>query len=176
VLAEILEHTGDSTRTQAGVPKGLKRTGKFRSVKMPLFIRFTPILEVAPPVAYAIPASDTQVVRVLQLHGIFVDSLTVPERAQTETFVADSTNVSPRPFQGHHEMQLVGHWTTQSRELPRGTYIVRTAQPQGVLVVYLLEPQSDDGLVTWNFFDRELKPGATYPVMRLMNDIPPGSR
>jgi hypothetical protein len=27
------------------------------------------------------------------------------------------------------------------------------AQPLGNLAFYLLEPQSDDGLVTWNFFD-----------------------
>lgn len=176
VVAEILEHTRDSTRTQPGVPKGMRRTGKFRSVRMPVFVRFNPTLEVAPPVAYAISPSDTQVVRILQIHGIFVDSLTVPARGQAQTFVADSTNISQRPFQGHHEMQLVGHWTTGSRDIPRGTYIVRTAQPQGVLVVYLLEPQSDDGLVTWNFFDRELKPGANYPVMRLMTDPRPASR
>jgi hypothetical protein len=176
VVAEILEHTRDSTRTQAGVTKGLRRTGKFRSVRMPLFVRFNPTLEVAPPLAYAISPSDTQVVRVLQLHGIIVDSLTVPARAQAQIFVADSTNISQTPFQGHHEMHLVGHWTIGSRDIPRGTYIVRTAQPQGVLVVYLLEPQSDDGLVTWNFFDGELKPGANYPVMRLMNDPRPASR
>jgi hypothetical protein len=30
----------------------------------------------------------------------------------------------------------------------------------------MLEPQSDDGLVTWNFFDAELKPGGTYPVFK----------
>jgi len=143
---------------------------------MPLLVRFNPTLNVTPPVAYAIPVSDSQVVRLLQLHGIFVDSLTALERVQAQTFVADSTIVSPRPFQGHHEMQLVGHWTTESRDIPRGTYIVRTAQAQGVLVVYLLEPQSDDGLMTWNFFDRELKPGANYPVMRLMTDPRSASR
>jgi hypothetical protein len=73
-------------------------------------------------------------------------------------------------------MQLVGHWTSETREIPAGTYIVRTNQPLGIVAVYLLEPQSDDGLVTWNFFDSELKPGATYPVMRLMNDPRPASR
>ena len=73
-------------------------------------------------------------------------------------------------------MQLVGHWTTESREIPAGTYIVRTNQPLGIVAVYLLEPQSDDGLVTWNFFDSELKPAATYPVTRLMSDPRPASR
>ena len=31
------------------------------------------------------------------------------------------------------------------------------AQPLRNLIFYLLEPQSDDGLVTWNFFDTYLK-------------------
>jgi hypothetical protein len=36
-----------------------------------------------------------------------------------------------------------------------------------LLAVYLLEPQSDDGLVTWNFFDSQLKPGGLYPVLKV---------
>ncbi len=176
VIAEILERTGDSTRTQPGVSRGIRRTGRFRSVKMPVFERFKPTLYVIPPVAYAVPSADTQVVRVLRWHGVIVDSLTTASSANAERFIIDSTTVSSRPFQGHHEMSLVGHWSRESREIPRGTYIVRIPQKLRVLAVYLLEPQSDDGLVTWNFFDSELKAGATYPVMRLMNDPRPAFR
>jgi len=53
--------------------------------------------------------------------------------------------------------------------LPPGTYVIRCDQPLGVLAVYLLEPRSDDGLVTWNIFDRELRVGGTYPVMRILH-------
>ncbi|MHB8095905.1 MAG: hypothetical protein ACYDH0_13315, partial [Candidatus Aminicenantales bacterium] len=35
---------------------------------------------------------------------------------------------------------------------------VRTAQPLGSLAAYLLEPESDDGLFVWNFFDRDVVP------------------
>ena len=48
-----------------------------------------------------------------------------------------------------------------------GTLLVRTAQPLGALAVYLLEPGSEDGLATWNFFDSELKEGGDFPVVRL---------
>jgi Zinc carboxypeptidase len=176
VVSEVLERTGDSTRTQAGVPKGTRRTGRFRSVKMPVFDRFKPTLSVSPPVAYAIPASDTQAVRVLRLHGVIVDSLSTAASARTEKFIVDSTIVSPRLFQGHHEVRLVGRWASEARELGAGTYVVRTSQPLGIVAVYLLEPQSDDGLVTWNFFDRALTSGAGYPVLRLMNDPRPAAR
>jgi hypothetical protein len=176
VVAEDLERTGDSTRTQPGVPKGLRRTGRFHAVKMPVFDRFKPTLFAPPPVAYAIAASDTQAVRLLRLHGIVVDSLSGAATVQASNFIVDSTIISPRPFQGHHEARVVGRWMAEPRELRAGTYIVRTGQPLGILLVYLLEPQSDDGLVTWNFFDGALTSGAAYPVLRLMNDPRPVSR
>jgi len=176
VVAEDLERTGDSTRTQPGVPKGLRRTGRFHAVKMPVFDRFKPTLFAPPPVAYAIAASDTQAVRLLRLHGIVVDSLSAAASAQADNFVADSTTFSPRAFQGHHEARVVGRWMSEPRELRARTYIVRTRQPLGILLVYLLEPQSDDGLVTWNCFDGALTSGAAYPVLRLMNDPRPVSR
>lgn len=173
VVAEILEQTGDSTRTQAGVPKGTRRTGKFRSVKMPVFDRFKPTLSVRPPVAYSIAATDTQAVRLLRLHGVVVESLAKSTSVRAEKFIIDSVAISPRVFQGHHEARLTGRWVSEPRELPAGTYIVETGQPLGIVAVYLLEPQSDDGLVTWNFFGGALISGATYPVLRLMNDSPP---
>jgi hypothetical protein len=115
-------------------------------------------------------------VRVLRLHGIVVDSLSGAASARAEKFIVDSTIVSPRLFQGHHEVRLVGRWASEARELGAGTYVVRTSQPLGIVAVYLLEPQSDDGLVTWNFFDRALTSGAGYPVLRLMNDPRPAAR
>ncbi len=45
--------------------------------------------------------------------------------------------------------------------------MVPTAQPLGDLAVYLLEPRSEDGLATWNFFDAELTVGGDFPVLRL---------
>jgi hypothetical protein len=54
-----------------------------------------------------------------------------------------------------------------------GTYVIRMAQPLANLAAYLLEPQSNDALVLWNFFDRYLVPQwgrgfNEYPVYRLM--------
>ena len=37
--------------------------------------------------------------------------------------------------------------------------IVQTAPPLGTLAVFLLEPESDDGLATWNFFDAVIAEG-----------------
>ena len=54
--------------------------------------------------------------------------------------------------------------------LAAGTYIVRVGQPLGVVAMYLLEPESDDGLVTWNIIEEGLSAGLTYPIYRVTND------
>ena len=82
-------------------------------------------------------------------------------------FYIDSTVVAPRPFQGHREMRIHGKWRSATRTVKPGSFIVEMNQPLSLLAVYLLEPQSDDGLVTWNFFDASLKPGGEYPVMKV---------
>jgi hypothetical protein len=46
---------------------------------------------------------------------------------------------------------------------------VSTAQPRGALIVYFLEPESDDGLTTWNYFDQTLKKGGRFPVTRIFD-------
>jgi hypothetical protein len=44
------------------------------------------------------------------------------------------------------------------------------------LAAYLLEPESDDGLLAWNFFDRYAVPQwsrepQTYPVYKLLTPV-----
>jgi hypothetical protein len=173
VVAEVMERTGDSTRTQPGVPKGRRRTGKYVTVRMPVFDRFKPTLTIPRPSRYVIASRDTQVVRVLREHGITVTQASQPFGPNNSAvgngyaFMIDSTVVASRPFQGHREMRLVGRWRRETREIAPGSFIVDTAQPRGQLAIYLLEPQSDDGLVTWNYFDAQLRPGGIYPVFKV---------
>jgi hypothetical protein len=177
VVAEIVERTGDSTRTQPGLPRGRRRTGRFVTVKMPVFDRFKPVLVAPRPMRYVLAQSDTQIVRALRTHGITV---TQAGRGQPNAdvigtgyvFTIDSIITSPRPFQGHREVRLTGKWRSESRTILPGSYLVDTAQPLGILAVYLLEPQSDDGLVAWNFYDAQLKPGGLYPVLKI-GGVPP---
>jgi hypothetical protein len=55
------------------------------------------------------------------------------------------------------------------QSLPANSFIVSTAQPRGALIVYLLEPESDDGFATWNFFDKQIRKGGKYPVRRIFD-------
>jgi len=174
VRAEVLERT-DSASAEPGVRKGFRRTGKYATVRMPLFVRFTPTLERVPPVAYALPASDTAIASMLRLHGLTVETLDADLSGIVESFLVDSVGTSPRAFQGHRETRLKGTWVRQRQTVPAGTIVVRPAQPRGVLAVYMLEPESDDGLVDWNFFDAEVARGKTFPVVRLIDSLRPAT-
>ena len=103
------------------------------------------------------------------VHGIRVDRSDSAWTARGESFVIDSIITSPRPFQGHHEIRLKGQWVRGVQVLPPRSFIVSTAQAHGTLVVYLLEPESDDGFVTWNLFDSSLKKGGRFPVTRIFD-------
>ena len=45
--------------------------------------------------------------------------------------------------------------------------LVVTAQALGTLAVYLLEPESEDGLAAWGLFDGGIEAGVEFPVYRL---------
>ena len=169
VVREDIEKTGDSSATQPGVPRGERRTGHYRTIRIPVYDRFTSALDRLPPAAYVIAPQDTAVVTLLRLHGIRVERSDSAWLARGESFTVDSIIASPRTFQGHHEMTIKGTWQRGMQALPPRSFIVSTAQPRGALIVYLLEPESDDGLTAWNFFDQDLKKGARFPVTRIFD-------
>lgn len=169
VLKEDLVKTGDSTLTQPGVPRGERRSGVVKPLRMPVYDRFSSTLDRLPPAAYVIGPRDTAVVSLLRLHGIRVDRSDSSWTARGESYTIDSIITSPRAFQGHHEVRLKGRWERGLQGLPPKSFIVSTAQPRGSLIVYLLEPESEDGFLTWNFFDSDLKKGGRYPVTRIFD-------
>jgi len=129
---------------------------------------FEPTLEVSRPTAYLIPAEQARAVEVLQAHGINLVRLERPETWTVTIDRVDAITRSARVFEGHHLLDITA--TTpraETRECPAGMILVPTTQPLGSLAVYLLEPRSDDGLATWNFFDAEVAPGRDFLILKV---------
>jgi hypothetical protein len=164
VVAEITEAAGEG----AGGFAHRRRTGVYRTVRMPVFDRFAPARREALPSAYLIPTRMTDIVELLRRQGIVVESLGEPIEMSVERFQVDSISVQPL-FEGHRTIQLEGQWGGERVDtaLTAGWFLLRTDQPLGELASYLLEPASEDGLVTWNLLDRELQAGGSYPILRL---------
>jgi dipeptidyl-peptidase 4 len=128
------------------------------------------------PFAYLMPASYTKVRENLARHGIVVEELTADVELTVEVYRIDRIITAAKEFQNH---KLVTVETTPRRmkqNVKTGTILVRCAQPLGTLAAYLLEPQSEDGLCAWNFFDEDLMQGADFPVLRLPAAVPLATR
>jgi hypothetical protein len=151
---------------------------KFKPMRMDDYGMFAATTSVPAPRAYLFkPEKDSQaVIEKLLQHGIAVEELTAPLTAEVDVLTVGSVTRAQRAFQNHREMKITGRYKREQMTFPAGTVMVRTAQPLGRLVCYLLEPESDDGLVDWNFFDAYLETGKTFPVYKLMQNVNAASR
>lgn len=170
VTFEVMAHTGDSALTQPGVPRGYRRTGVMKTQAMPVYDRFEPVLSRTIPRAWLLPACDSLAIVLLREHGIRVEPVSpaAGANARISAFLIDSMRADSDAFQGHHQVHVSGHWTDEPMQTPTDMVMVRGDQEQAIAALYLLDPESDDGLVTWNVFDGELSPGKPFPVLRVV--------
>ncbi len=127
------------------------------------------------PAIWIVPAGLEPAIDRLAAHGVRMLTLVEPLTIEAEAFAITSSTQAEREFQKHQERTLEGRWEALGAELPAGTVIVPTAQPLGRLAFYLLDPRSDDGLVTWNILDAALEGADRYPILRAGGSLPPGS-
>jgi hypothetical protein len=143
---------------------------------VPYLANWAPTRTVPWPSGYFLTVQDEGVVGKLLQHGIAVERLIQPASAVVDQFTVSEVRGAPRLNQGHYTTAVSGDYSTVEREFPEGTYFVTTAQSLGGLAVSLLEPESDDGLVYWNFFDRYLatqwsSEPQLYPVFKLRSPV-----
>jgi hypothetical protein len=167
VIAELTELAGEGS----GMYARRKRTGQFKTIRMPVFDRFIAQEQVARPAGYLLPPSYGTLVPLLRVQGIVVERLSAPWSGDVEAFRPESVQVAPFAFEGHRTVTLKGAWKLRPASLTPGWYYVPTDQRLGVLAAVLLEPGSEDGFLTWNFFDRELRPNTEVPVLRVRTPI-----
>jgi hypothetical protein len=163
VIAELTEPAGEGAAMYAR----RKRTGTFRTIRMPVYDRFVGARREPLAEGYLLPPQHAQIVALLRGQGIQVERLTAGWSGNAEGFKIDSIAVAPFTFEGHRTVSVEGNWNAKTAQLPAGWYYVTTRQRLGVLAAYLLEPESEDGMVTWNQMDRDLRRNGEYPFLRL---------
>ena len=170
--ATIMTFEAELTGEESGW-KTYKKTDRQRTVTVPYYIDYYSIRSVKYPFGYLITVNDPSVINLLKTHGIKTEQLTSPVKIEVEKFEISELTGSPRLNQGHRTNTITGTYKNSMIEFPTGTLLVRSGQSLSVLASYLLEPQSNDGLMTWNFFDKYLVPqwGSgfyPYPVYRIL--------
>lgn len=168
VLVERLERLADSSAlTQPGVPRGLRRTGQIAAQRMPVVDRFEGVLNEKLQGGYLVEGDWPRLRELLTAHGIPFEAAGTTARPVRE-FVIDTVIASARPFQGHRETAVRGKWRTVTKSFPAGSIVIMPSRGNDLLTMLLLDPESDDGFLTWNLFDSALGAGKVAPVVRLL--------
>jgi hypothetical protein len=109
------------------------------------------------PGGYIIPRNFPEIADNLRKHGIIVQELSRTRSYSGEEFVLNKYEKSQRKFEGHTMAQATGNFAATKKRARKGDFEVSLSQSLGNLAFYLLEPESDDGLVNWNFFDESIE-------------------
>jgi dipeptidyl-peptidase 4 len=125
-----------------------------------------PSLEVDVARAYILPPDYAWAADRLHQHGIQIEQCQdeLSKVAATEYRI---TEAKSQNFQGLNLFQCSTEPLKHEITVARGSFVVRTDQPLGVLASYLLEPMSDENLATWGFVTPKLRKGDFYPFVRI---------
>jgi hypothetical protein len=127
-----------------------------------------PLVTVTRPRGYLLAANLIAVRENLERHGIRMERLSDPQRERKVEIYRVEKLTKAAAFQRHQPVTLEVTKRAENRRFDGGWLHINTEQPLTALATYLLEPQSVDGLATWNFFDDALIEGADYPILRLV--------
>jgi hypothetical protein len=105
----------------------------------------------------------------LRWHGLQIQTVAAEAEVDVERFTVTALTKAERLFQGRHEARLTGKYEPAKLSAQQGALFIPASQPLARLAFYLLEAESDDGLVTWNLIEEGLTAGETYPIYRVMN-------
>lgn len=132
------------------------------------------------PRGYIIPASFSVIAAQLRKQGVKVEKIDREEKLVGEVFRIEKYDRSPHKFEGHYMASAEGKFEPATHVVQKGDYKVDMAQPLSNLIFYMLEPQSDDGLLTWNFFDAYLdehqvaRIPVEFPIFKYFPVLPAG--
>jgi len=154
----------------------LRPTDRVKKVSVPYFADYFPKRSVQFPYAYIITIPDAQIINLLKAHGIKIEKLEKTVTLDVQTIKTKELKPAARLNQGHYNNSIKVEYANEKKEFAEGSLVVRTAQPLANVAAYLLEPETDDGLLYWNYWDKYLVPqwgGAflPYPVSKVLNAV-----
>jgi len=151
-----------SESVAAGIPK---------DYAVDLVQKFVPTRSVERPFAYVLPPAANAAISLVEQHGIKTRAIRAPITTKAQVDRLEAIETVPGGYGGPaHRLAEVSRSVKPVR-IETGSVLVPTAQALGTLAVYLLEPESDDGLFAWGMIGEDLEPGARLPVVRLSEPL-----
>lgn len=141
----------ETFRSAASGRDEIRWLGRPVTQKMPVFGQ-APDQRVTMPRAWWVPATAPDVIARLKLHGIQMETIAEP-RTLTLDMVRVTAPTLEAASEGHVPLAVGGYvHAPRAETFPVGSVRVPADQPLGLLAAALLEPESTDGVLAWNFF------------------------
>lgn len=168
--------TGQELYEDEAGRRRIRPKGEEITLEVPYFGLFEPTGSTPLPRFYALDSNETAVIAKLAAHGVAMGALERETRLKANRFHPSEMTSAERHNQGHLMTSLKGEWKEEEVVLEPGTIIVSTAQPLGLLAAYLLEPEGNDGLTAWNYFDHRLRSQwggrlQPHPVLKIFEKV-----
>ncbi len=123
---------------------------------VPVWLRWIPTRTTKRPVGYLMPPAMAAVVPILMDHDIAVYRFTGSGSINAEVYYATDVQTESY-FQGHYLKAVEVEKESETVEVQEGWFWIPTAQSMGNLITYLMEPETDDNLITWGWTDHILE-------------------
>jgi hypothetical protein len=155
----------------------VKKTDEPVDYDLPYFTRPVAVKSASLPEAYILLPHHPHIVEKIKSHGIIIEKIRSGFQTTIEEIVIDKLKPSGQIYQGHIRLECQVHYQKQIRSIPAQSYFISMKQPLARLIPILLEPESQDSLVSWGFFNREIvsqwfNQPRPYPVYRLPRVLP----
>jgi len=124
-----------------------------KPIQLPLY-RSTPGAVVERPAAYWVPATKPEVIALLKLHGVEMEIIDQPRTVGVE--MIRLKDAKPGAFVIEGRVRVAAAVASRERRqetYPAGSARIPTDQPLGTFAMLLLEPESDETLIGWGFFN-----------------------
>ncbi|UCC25689.1 MAG: succinylglutamate desuccinylase/aspartoacylase family protein [Gemmatimonadales bacterium] len=130
--------------------------GGYALQEVPVWLRYTPTRTTSRPVGYLLPPAMASVVPLLMDHDIAVYRFRGTAEIDAEVYYATGVRTDSY-FQGHYLRSVEVEKEMETVEVAEGWFWVPSAQSMGNLITYLMEPETDDNLITWGWTDHVLE-------------------
>jgi hypothetical protein len=123
---------------------------------VPVYLQWEPTRTTSRPVGYLMPPAMAGVVPILLDHDIAVYRFREPAAIDAEVYYATDVRTESY-FQGHYLKAVDVEKEAEIIDVDAGWFWVPTSQSMGNLITYLMEPETDDNLITWGWTDHILE-------------------
>ncbi len=131
------------------------RTGPYELIKGGVYTQFNPTQTATRPWGYLLPPELAIVLPLLLDHEISIKRLSDPIEVDVESYTAKEMS-HDQYYQGHYIKRLKTEKQTQTIKLPAGSFFIPSGQQKSNFICYILEPDTNDNLITWGYLDNFL--------------------